>query len=118
MSETSALVEVERAGLTMMFALFATSREVEATGSGDRRYADAADAIKRIAGTLDLISDEVVTKLSAVNEASECLLTTLIAARVEQIGFELPLYADALSFIAPIEAQVDAILQSARPHMH
>jgi hypothetical protein len=115
MSETSALVEVERAGLTMMFALFATSREVEAAGSGDRRY---ADAIKRIAGTLDLISDEVVTKLSAVNEASECLLTTLIAARVEQIGFALPLYADALSFIAPIEAQVDAILQSARSHVH
>jgi len=34
--------------------LFAASREVEAAGSGDHRYAEAAeaaDAIKRIAGT-------------------------------------------------------------------
>ena len=48
---TAALAERARLGVTL--ALFATSRGIEAAESGDRRYAYAADAIKRIAGTRD-----------------------------------------------------------------
>jgi hypothetical protein len=58
--------------------LFAASREVEAAGSGDHRYAEAAeaaDAIKRIAGTPDQVDDAVLLRLSAVNLTSEGLLS-------------------------------------------
>jgi hypothetical protein len=41
----------QRDGLAEMMVLFAVLREIEAAGSGDNRYAEAADAIKRIAGT-------------------------------------------------------------------
>jgi hypothetical protein len=41
----------QRDGLAEMMVLFAVSREIKAAGSGDNRYAEAAAAIKRIAGT-------------------------------------------------------------------
>jgi hypothetical protein len=43
--------------------LFAASREVEAAGSGDHCYAEAADAIKRIVGTRDQVDDAVLLRL-------------------------------------------------------
>jgi hypothetical protein len=42
----------------------------------------------------------------------------LIAARLDQVGFMLPCYADAHAFFQPITQQVDVILHNARPHMH
>ena len=61
MTQTMTAALAERARLGVTLALFATSRGIEAAGSGDRRYTYAADAIKRIAGTLDQVgmkSDE------------------------------------------------------------
>jgi hypothetical protein len=48
-AETTALVEHTR--LSMTLVLIAASREVEAARSSDHRYAEAADAIRRTAGT-------------------------------------------------------------------
>jgi hypothetical protein len=79
-AETIALVE--RARLSMTLVLFAASREIEAARSSDHRYAEAAASIKRITGTMDQVSDDVLLKLVTVNQLSEGLLSTLIAAAV------------------------------------
>jgi hypothetical protein len=103
----------------MRLVLFAASREVEAARSSDHRYAEAADAIRRIAGTMGMVSDEVLLKLATANQLSEGLLSTLIAARLSEIGGALPLYEDAKAFFGPIEATVDRILQNTRKrHLH
>ena len=84
---TAALAERARLGVTL--ALFATSRGIEAAGSGDRRYAYAADAIKRIAGTLDQVGDEVLMRLATINEISNGTLSSLMSARLAEVGFAL-----------------------------
>ena len=81
-AETTALVE--RARLSMRLVLIAVSREVEAVRSGDHRYAQAADAIRRIAGTMDQVSDDVLLKLVTANQLSEGLLRN--ADRDEAVG--------------------------------
>ena len=115
-AETTALVE--RARLSMRLVLIAVSREVEAVRSGDHRYAQAADAIRRIAGTMDQVSDDVLLKLVTANQLSEGLLSTLIATRLSEVGGALPLYDDAKAFFQPLVEQVDQILRRARQHMH
>jgi hypothetical protein len=115
-AETTALVE--RARLSMRLVLIAVSREVEAVRSGDHRYAQAADAIRRIAGTMDQVSDDVLLKLVTANQLSEGLLSQLIATRLSEIGGALPLYDDAKAFFQPLVEQVDQILRRARQHMH
>ena len=115
-AETTALVE--RARLSMTLVLIAASREVEAAGNGDHRYAEAADAIRRIAGTMDQVSDDVLLKLVTANQLSEGLLSQLIATRLSEIGGALPLYDDAKAFFQPLVEQVDQILRRARQHMH
>ena len=115
-AETTALVE--RARLSMRLVLIAASREVEAVRSGDHRYAKTADAIRRIAGTMDQVSDDVLLKLVTANQLSEGLLSQLIATRLSEIGGALPLYDDAKAFFQPLVEQVDQILRRARQHMH
>ena len=111
-AETTALVE--RTRLSMGLVLFAASREVEATGSGDHRYAETADAIKRIAGTMDQVSDDLLLKLVIVNQLSEGLLSTLIAARLSEVGGALPLSRMKESTAWPHPAQV--LARSVRQH--
>ena len=89
-----------------------------AARSGGHRYAETADAIRRIAGTMDQVSDDVLLKLATANQLSEGLLSTLIAARLSEIGGILPLYDDAKAFFQPLVEQVDQILRRARRHMH
>ncbi|WP_029079306.1 hypothetical protein [Bradyrhizobium sp. th.b2] len=117
-AEQSAMIEVERNALGAMLVLFASAREIEAVAASDARLMAAADAITRIAETLDQVSDQVLRKLSSVNITSEGGLSALIAARLSQVGFALPLYGDASEFFAPIEATVDKVLKGARLHMH
>src|SRR6478752_5773343 len=114
-AETTALVE--RARLSMRLVLFAASREVEAARSSDHRYAETADAIRRIAGTMDQVSDDVLWKLVTVNQLSEGPLSTLIATRLE-VGGALPVYEDAKAFFQSLVEQVDQILRRARQHMN
>ena len=97
----------------MTLALFATSRVIEAAGSGDRRYAYAADAIKRIAGTRDQVGDEVLMKLATINEISNGTLSSLMSARLAEVGFALPTYPDAKGLFQPLVEQADAILRAA-----
>ena len=99
-AETTALVE--RARLSMTLVLIAASREVEAARSSDHRYAQAADAIRRIAGTMDQVSDDLLLKLATAKQLSEGLLSTLIAARLSKIGGALPFYDDAKAFFQPL----------------
>jgi len=108
----------ERRSLAAMLALMASARELEGQAQGDARFIVAAANIRLIAGTLDQVSDASILKLASVNDTSEGLLSQLIAARLEQIGFALPLVMGAAEFFAPIEAKVDEILRGARPHMH
>ena len=113
---TAALAERARLGVTL--ALFATSRGIEAAGSGDRRYAYAADAIKRIAGTLDQVGDEVLMRLATINEISNGTLSSLMSARLAKVGFALPTYPDAKAFFQPLVEQADAILHRARQRLN
>jgi hypothetical protein len=69
--EPPALIEVERVRLSLMFTLYAGSRDLEATATGDARYIAAADSIRRIVATLDQVSDDVLLRLATVNELSE-----------------------------------------------
>ena len=105
--------EIERIRLSQMLRLYAVSREMEAARTGDARFIAAVDCLRRMAGTLDQVSDDVLAKLASVNQLSEGLLSKLIAARVEQIGNVLPLYADAASFFQPISETLDRILHNA-----
>jgi hypothetical protein len=117
-AEQSELIKTERTRLSLMFILFAISRDLEAQATGDQRFSLAAASVKRIKVTLDQIEDAVLLKLVFVNEASEGLLSQLIGARLEQVGFALPCYLDAKEFFQPISDKVDRILHAARPHMH
>lgn len=118
MTGTEQSVLFERTRLSQMLRLYAVSREMEAAKTGDARFIAAADCLRRIAGTLDAVSDDVLAKLVNVNQLSEGLLSKLIAARVEQIGGVLPLYADAASFFQPISEMLDLILRNARLHLN
>ena len=118
MTDAEQSVLVERTRLSQMLRLYAISREMEAAKSGDARFIAAADCLRRIAGTLDAVSDDVLAKLASVNQLSEGLLSRLIAARVEQIGGVLPLYADAASFFQPISETLDRILHNARQRLN
>ena len=118
MTDAETTVLVERARLSMRLVLIAASREVEAVRSGDHRYAKTADAIMRIAATMDQVSDDVLLKLVTVNQLSEGPLSTLIATRLSEVGGALPLYDDAKAFFQPLVEQVDQILRRARQHMH
>jgi hypothetical protein len=115
-AETTALVE--RARLSMRLVLIAASREVKAARGSDHRNAETADAIRRIAGTMDQVSDDVLLKLATANQLSEGLLSQLIATRLSEIGGALPLYDDAKAFFQPLVEQIDQILRRARQHMH
>jgi hypothetical protein len=112
--EQSATAKVERTRLSLMFTLFAVSRDFEATATGDARYIAAAGSIRQIVATLDQISDDVLLRLATVNELSEGRLLELITARVEQVGGALPCYPDAVAFFEPLVEQVDTILRNAR----
>ena len=101
----------ERAGLSLALLLMATAREA----GGDTL---TADALRRIAATIDRVEDGELMKLAAVNETSDGLLSKLIALHLEQVGRALPLYEDATAFLAPISATVDQILARARRGMH
>src|SRR5258708_39895662 len=103
-AETTALVE--RIRLSMTLVLIAASREVEAARGSDHRYAETADAIRRIAGTMDQVSDDVLLKLATANQLSEGLLSTLIATRLSEAGGALPLYDDAKAFFQPLVEQL------------
>ena len=109
----------ERKGLLAMLSLTATARELAPQAVSDARYMAAANSIRQIAATLDQIDDAALLKLAHVNRASDGVLLALIAARIEQVGFALPLCEDAAEFFAPIEAKVDTILLHARrDHLH
>ena len=118
MTDTMTAALAERARLGVTLALFATSRGIEAAGSGDRRYAYAADAIKRIAGTLDQVGDEVLMRLATVNEISNGTLSSLMSARLAAVGFALPTYPDAKGFFQPLVEQADTILHRARQRLN
>ena len=117
-AEVSALIKAERARLAVMFILFAISRDIEAKATGDQRFSAAANSVKQIEATMVQVSDDVLINLMSVNETSNGMLTTLITTRLRAVGFQLPLYEDAPSFMAPITATVDQILRRARQHMH
>ena len=116
--EQSSLIKAERARLSVTLVLFAISREIDAMATGDQRFIVAADSVKKIEATLDMVDDAVLLKLSSVDETSKDELLALIAAWLSEIGFALPLYEDAPSFFAPIEARVDQILHDARRYLH
>ena len=118
MTDTMTAALSERARLGVTLALFAISRGIEAAGSGDRRYAYAADAIKRIAGTLDQVGDEVLMRLATINEFSNGTLPSLMSARLAEVGFALPTYPDAKGFFQPLVEQADAILHRARQRLN
>jgi hypothetical protein len=115
-AETTALVE--RARLNMTLVLIAASREVEAARGSDHRYAETADAIRRIAGTMDQVSDDVLLKLATAYQLSEGWLSTLIATRLSEVGGALPVYENAMAFFAPVEQEVDVILHRARQRLN
>ena len=117
-AEVSALIKAERARLAVMFILFAISRDIEAKATGDQRFSAAANSVKQIEATMVQVSDDVLINLMSVNETSNGMLTTLITTRLRAVGFKLPLYEDAPSFMAPITATVDQILRRARQDMH
>jgi hypothetical protein len=78
--------EIERIRLSQMLRLYAVSREMEAATTGDARFIAAADCLRRMAGTLDAVSNDVLAKLATVNHLSEALLSQLIAKRIEQVS--------------------------------
>ena len=105
-AEVSALIKAERARLAVMFILFAISRDIEAKATGDQRFGASAHSVKQIEATMVQVSDDVLINLMSVNETSNGMLTTLITTRLRAVGFQLPLYEDAPSFMAPITATV------------
>jgi hypothetical protein len=117
-SELAALIEIERAGLAVMFRLMAASRLVEAVETGDQRYNAAARSIKKIAKTMDMIDDGTLAKLSSVNQSSDGLASQLITAHLTEVGFALPAYENALGFFQPISDEADRILRNAPAKMN
>jgi hypothetical protein len=79
----------------------------DAEAAQDHRYADAAASIGRIAATMDQIGDDMLEKLASVNETNKGLLSSLMAARLCAIGFELPLFGCAAEFFAVFDALIE-----------
>ncbi len=104
--------------MSVMLLLLAVARGIEAKTTGDQRYCAAADSVKKIEATLHRVDDGTLLKLANVNTAVEGLLSTLIAARLERVGFTLPCYEDAPAFFEPVLEQVDAILCKPNVQIH
>ena len=85
--ELSALIEIERIGLSEMLLTMATARETAPEAETDPRYIAAADSIRLIAATMDKVDDAMLVKLASVNETSEGGLSSLIAAHLVEVGF-------------------------------
>jgi hypothetical protein len=115
-SDPAALIAVERAGLRLMFTLMASARETDLAAQHDHRYSEAAASIRRIAATLHQVDDAAMVKLASVDQTAP--LSSLIAQRLVEVGFALPLCADATAFFRPLVEQADAIMQLARSHLH
>ena len=118
MSDLADSISVERDGLRDMLERVALERENDAQAARDHRYAEAARSIRQIAATMHEVDDAALVKLSVVDQTGQGMLSQLVAARLCEVGFALPLYSSAVEFFAPIEARVDAILRRARPAMH
>ena len=101
----------EREGLSVMLLVLAVARRIEAKTTGDQRFVAAASSVKQIERTLHRVDDVTLLKLASINAAVDGLLSTLIAVRLEQVGFALPLYPDAAAFFQPVLDHVDAILR-------
>ena len=94
------------------------ARVRQEAATADIEDAYAADAIKRIAGTLDQVGDEVLMRLATINEISNGTLSSLMSARLAEVGFALPTYPDAKGFFQPLVEQADAILHRARQRLN
>jgi hypothetical protein len=57
---------------------------------------------------------DVLLKLVTVNQLSEGLLSTLVAARLSEVGGALPAYENAKAFFQPISETLDRVLRNAR----
>jgi hypothetical protein len=108
----------ERLQLCLSMLQFAASRLVEAEASGDERLMVSAGAIGQIVATMDAVDDATLLKLASVDATCNGMLSQLIEARLQQVGFVLPLYESAADFFEPITRQVDEILSRARKVMH
>jgi hypothetical protein len=91
------------------------AREVEAVSASDARLMASADAIRKIASTLDQVSDDVLARLSSVNMVSEGGLSQLIAARLSEVGLRA---RRTTRMRWRTHRAVDAILRGARHHLH
>ena len=56
--------------------------------------------------------------LATINEISNGTLSSLMSARLAEIGFALPTYPDAKGFFQPLVEQADAILHRARQRLN
>lgn len=113
--EPPALIEVERVRLSLMFTLYAGSRDLEATATGDARYIAPPIAS---GGSWRHWIRSAMTCCCGWRPSTNYPKVQLIAARIEQVGGALPCYPDAAAFFEPITQQVDVILRNARQHMH
>jgi len=108
----------ERQNLQLMLRLLACEREIAPEPADDERYALAAKCLRSISRTLPSISDATLLKLASVNATSQGNLVSLIRLHAETVGFQRGRVASAVEFFAPIEAQVDEILATARRAMN
>jgi hypothetical protein len=119
MSDLAEAIISERDSLIVMLMQTAAARETAPEAASDMRYGVAADSIKAIAATLDMVTDDTLLRLASVNTLSDGLLARLITDRLLALGFEIAPCADALAFFIPIEAHgVEAILAKMRQRLN
>ena len=100
---------IERAGLAAMFALTASAHELALEAAHDARYAAAVRSIRRIAATMDQISDDVLlTKLASVNDQQGLDVVTDGGAAVRH-----RLRASAVWLCCGVLCRFDALIEKA-----
>jgi hypothetical protein len=90
MSDLPAKISIERDRLQDLLLAVAMTRVNDAEPKRDRRFAVAARNIRLIGDTLDQVDDAVWVDVAMLDVASEDALSSLIAARLLSIAFDLP----------------------------
>ena len=107
MSDLPAKISIERDGLQDLLLAVAMTRVTDAEAKRDRRFAVAARNIRLVADTLDQVGDAVWVDVAMLDVASEDMLSSLIAARLLAIAFDLPPVGCAPQFFAEFATMIE-----------
>ena len=90
------LLDIERAAMSAMMLKVAGHRDGDP--GDDPRSAEAARCLRRMAGTMRNVSDDLLLDVATLHNLAGDMIGKLITAKLFAVAFDLPAFADATAF--------------------